>query len=764
MSDTKMASLTTINTNVRLDRVNPEVVNKLKNLTYQTYCESFISEYEDMIDSGDMKGTFKVLQDFVKRAIKHNYKIPQEYKPSKESPDGRLFVAGPGIQKLPKKVRGILVNGIYNDYDMVNAHPKILGYICKENEIHCHHLSEYIYYREKHLKDFMATDDISRDMAKMLFLKAINKDTPTTHIQKGKKKIKIKNKFFQEFDTELKRIQTQLSRAHPHIGRQLHKQGQTKNLLGKVVNRLMCQVENQILLDVSKEFNTEVLMFDGFMARPQYPNDEAIRRLNLISFKYDVRWDVKEHDISCLERTLELEENERMFQIADNTNEMAMKLLEGDLKDKFIFWEGEFYFKTEERWVKNKDEVKRCLYQYACNHDFIIGEDINISTKFTLCNELRDVLLNLNTNSLDINALVRNDTMSKICFTNGYYDFADQQFRTDNKVNTFFRIGRRFNPTRNETLIQAIYDKILDPIFTSSIEGRDKLRDTWLYNVASRMGGTARKEWSVVMGTRDCGKGVLGDLLGHTLGPYIGVSNIENFKMKQNVTDVAKSFSWLKGKEFKKLILFNETEENEKGSTISGNMIKKITGGDQIEVRGNYTDEKLITLMGGMMVFCNDFPEIKPADANDTRINYNLISKFVDKNSVHEDTSIQYFDRDNTIKDWVSRIDVCNAFIHILIDVYAKGEPILPAQFKNDIGHEDLVESETTLYNRYFVAHKDNVVMNKELRDYINNIPENLGTQSKIVSQLKRRFGCTHYRTSQGRGLKGLRLLETFDQ
>ena len=159
------------------------------------------------------------------------------------------------------------------------------------------------------------------------------------------------------------------------------------------------------------------------------------------------------------------------------------------------------------------------------------------------------------------------------------------------------------------------------------------------------------------------------------------------------------------------------------------------------------------------MIFCNDFPEIKPADANDTRINYNLISKFIDAGSVHEDKSIQYFDRDNTIKDWVARPEVCNSFIHILIDVYTKGRPVLSDQFKNEIQHEDLVESTTTIYNRYFAADEANFVTNKELWDFTTNLPENLGTKAKIVTELKRRFGCMNHRMAQCRGLKGIRLL-----
>ena len=119
------------------DEVNKDVVNKLKNLTYKSFCENFVDEFEDMILTEDMKGTFTTLIDFVKLAIKHDYKIPQKYQPSKKSPEGRLFVQGSGIQKLPKKVRGILCDGIYKDYDMVNAHPKCLLYICRKENIEC---------------------------------------------------------------------------------------------------------------------------------------------------------------------------------------------------------------------------------------------------------------------------------------------------------------------------------------------------------------------------------------------------------------------------------------------------------------------------------------------------------------------------------------------------------------------------------------------------------------------------------------------------
>ena len=42
-----------------------------------------------------------------------------------------------GLQGMQKDVRGVLCDGIISDLDIVNCHPNILSWICKQNDIHC---------------------------------------------------------------------------------------------------------------------------------------------------------------------------------------------------------------------------------------------------------------------------------------------------------------------------------------------------------------------------------------------------------------------------------------------------------------------------------------------------------------------------------------------------------------------------------------------------------------------------------------------------
>ena len=744
------------------EKINSSVAKRLVNLTYQKYCELFVSEYEEKIESGDMKGSFSVVQDFIKLAIKNNFILSQTYKPAKTSPEGRLFVQGPGIQKLPKKVRGILCEGIYKDYDMKNAHPQILLYLCERRNIQCDYLKKYVNDREGVLNEFCEDYAVCRDMAKTLFLKSINKSSLTKTIIRDKKTVKIKAKsFFTEFDKELKNIQTIFFSKFKKEQQQLRQQGETHNLKGKVLNKVLCTAENELLQKVRKRFNVSVLMFDGFMAEEQYPDKEAIGILNSITEDYGIKWDVKPNDISCMDYLDDLEPNSRIYLTSETSNQMGQKILDDHLNNRFITFEGECYFKTEKIWIKNKDEIRRYLYQYVANNDFVVKGE-NVCERFNACNELRDVIINLNLCKRNVERLVCEDTLNKICFDNGYYDFKKDKFLKDNEVNTFFRIGRDFDDTPDESIIKEIYRRILNPIFTTKIKGRENLRDYWLYQLSCRIAGKESKEWSVVMGSRNCGKGVLSDLLRSCLERYIGVSNIENFKTKTNVGDVAKSFSWLNSKQFSKLIIFNETEENERNSTISGNIIKKITGGDDIEIRTNFQDEKTIRLMGGLMVFCNDFPEVKPADANETRINYNLISKFIDKDEETEDDSINYYVKDDDLKAWIRREDVANAFFHILINALRNGKPDLNSDFKEDIKTANLKDSESSIYNKYFeVGSPDMRVANKALREFIKSNPEisALGSENKILTKIRNRFKTGTYKTGSERGLTGIKLL-----
>ena len=101
------------------------------------------------------------------------------------------------------------------DIDMVNAHPCILQYICRQNNIICICLDSYVANR-----------------AQLVLL--INK------------KQKIKNTFFLAFDAEIKTIQKRLCELNPLLVKEITKKGKD-NVSGRLTNQLMCKIENEIL-------------------------------------------------------------------------------------------------------------------------------------------------------------------------------------------------------------------------------------------------------------------------------------------------------------------------------------------------------------------------------------------------------------------------------------------------------------------------------------------------------------------------------------
>jgi hypothetical protein len=142
---------------------------------------------------------------------------------------------------------------------MKNAHPTILRYICRLNNIECPNLEYYINNRSEVLK---AHTDMDEDDAKTLYLKALNDD---------KRKTSIRNPFFRKFDAEMKRLQktiTQLE-CYKEITESVPAE-RTYNWNGSAINRIMCKYENDILQVVIKffrGFNIDISapMFDGIM-------------------------------------------------------------------------------------------------------------------------------------------------------------------------------------------------------------------------------------------------------------------------------------------------------------------------------------------------------------------------------------------------------------------------------------------------------------------------------------------------------------------
>jgi hypothetical protein len=330
----------------------------------------------------ERKEQYDKIVNFCNEMISNNGSIKREYLPSNSSPNGRLFCSH-SAQTIWKPFRGLLMSHT-TDIDMKNAHPVILAYLCKKNNISSPYLNEYINRRDAILDEFS-----SRDKAKKLFLAAINKEKTTRDVS---------NKFFNRFDKEIREIQQDLLKL-PDFVEVLEQvpASKTFNRVGSAINRILCEYENNILMVMAKTIkknDVEIasLMFDGLMVNGNfYNNPEFLKTLeDKIEKKFpglNMKLSYKEHDTTItIPETYSIETdndddtfNEDQFTIRDSRGQIycgTYEVVKKAFEEKFAYIpNSECYIQFENigtskqtfKTYKNKQNFKDLVapYQYV---------------------------------------------------------------------------------------------------------------------------------------------------------------------------------------------------------------------------------------------------------------------------------------------------------------------------------------------------------------------------------------------------------------
>ena len=222
---------------------------------------------------------------------------------------GRQYVEGFGIQSMTASLRGFLVSGIYNDYDMINAHPSILLYLVEKHipEINFKYLKKYVINRDF----FLSKEGITKH--------SIIKDMNSSKVTNNK------NPFMRALDKEFKQIQDIFFNKTPEglkcyeNFKALNKQ----NAKGSFMNIILTIYESNILQNALKEFKTEnigPLSFDGCLLDVILDIQETIKILNKSSecYKY-VKWIMKPHSTKIkIDEGIEILEDEDLLKTYEN--------------------------------------------------------------------------------------------------------------------------------------------------------------------------------------------------------------------------------------------------------------------------------------------------------------------------------------------------------------------------------------------------------------------------------------------------------------
>ena len=133
---------------------------------------------------------------------------------------------------LKKEIRNSIMPKNIKDIDMVNAHPAILNYLCKKNNVNSNNLENCIYNRELILSSF-AED---RKSVKELFLCVLNGGFKDIYSDS-----KQTNNYLKLFEQKIVRIQNYFYTNDKRYS------DVDYNYKGKNLSRLILDIENQIL-------------------------------------------------------------------------------------------------------------------------------------------------------------------------------------------------------------------------------------------------------------------------------------------------------------------------------------------------------------------------------------------------------------------------------------------------------------------------------------------------------------------------------------
>ena len=726
---------------VRNEEVDKVICDKLADLKFSSFYEIMkeCPRYYDCKkerflkpDNKPLETIYNEIKIYCKTARKHKHKQKITYDYGKGYTSGRLYSKN-GVAGMLREFRSCLLGKQYNDFDMKNCHPVILLKLCENKNIQCDYLRRYINERDAFFEEYCQKDKITRDEAKTMVIKFINSDTNRTNDIKykdaqnlNKELIKIQNAFLEleEFEDIKKYV---IEKKNVNIG-------------GRVLNHILFKKEGELLerayKTLEKEFDivVDILIFDGFLIKKSFINGTAeiknvIEKLNDITKDYNVKWDCKQQDSFLYESILLLNEDDKESNIegfeyiqADSLLDISQSLLTNNLKDKLVVCNDEVYFKSCNLWISSEKTIKKELIKYLITLDLFVQETFSdgrfINKRVTSLKDYNEIYAFLVINC-EVNDDLLNDifdyTINKLYFKNGYYDGIQNKFIYTTNFNTFVKINKTFDSSNDyKEEKKDLMKKIFNPIFTidkkrDDYEVRQQLFKNWLHRIArSIFGHIEDKLFYTVEGERDCGKGVLQDLIINTFGDYITITNSENFLIKKNDNnDEAKANSFMVPFQFKRLVCASEFKlkedivNNKKVvRKVDGNTIKKmISGGDRIQARLNFKDETIFRIQCGLSFAINDFPDINPSDCNEKRVSYVLKTKFIDKSFKSTKLKqIMYKVKDDSVKNiFIKKESVQMAFFDMIKEALFN-----PVEFPETLFEEQRTEDTDNGVDQFF--------------------------------------------------------------
>ena len=625
---------------------------------------------------------------------------------------GRLIADKFSLQNAWKPVREFMFDGKVIGFDMTNSQPNILLQLCQKyasNETFPF-LSRYFHHRDevrRELQDYykVPMKTIKTIMISLCFgatIKTVYEDhqLPSNDFLNGfhQDTTKIKDKIchlFHDYDKSLKvynyrkdngLLKNNSTEQNSAIAMYL------QNIEGDIMLTIYDAIKSDEDIKVACVIHDEICFENNdYVANNKQQimckMQEAVRDKLGFSIKLHDEPYIKNEDF--VKRHEEFLKTEEEYEDIPDDKRNAQAFYEV-MKDKVISTklQGNFMYDDERGlWVYDQRDIKKIFYRH---------DDIFFSTKknkdgkvvknnWRLLGSMYNQIMEKFWAMVDYTEELEPDnSRGYLLFKNGVLDcYNFEMLPFDPKYNFTKCINHNFDVSKDYTEnMKLIREKIFETAYTDGDGNFEKMDYFMEILSVALMEGGVDKRYLTMLGETNSGKGVLTALLRKSFDEFVSTFNTSVLLQgaNANLEDASKWRFLTKCYDSRIMIgneiaverqdttdAFGHKKRTEKGLNVD--MMKMlVSGGDSIEARRLRENEITIVNRAFVLMLANDMPLTKADPAFQKRT---LILEAL-RSSTTEDTydEKEFFKADEDIKDWIAKVEIRDAFIALMCQVY----------------------------------------------------------------------------------------------
>lgn len=425
-----------------------------------------------------------------------------------------------------------------------------------------------------------------------------------------------------------------------------------------------------------------------------------------------------------------------------NDDNEASEYMFDKLKHVFKSYRQRLFYKQNNLWICEESVIETLLLEKILTSNIHKksekGKPLQYAQSVNSASNIRKALIakiRVKNDDPDLYSKFHTTTKKCICFMDGVLNFEKKTFRLwqdigENEIYTTQIIQRNFKQYFDKP-DKDVMDKIRKIIFKPLFNG--KLKEALHFFSRALAGHIEDKRWATYVGNRNCGKGVLFDLLVAGFETYVKAFNLDNVlctRMSEgnDTSDSSKKLYWLLDHEFTRLAISQETPSLESKKKINAALLKKIVGGgDTIVARRNY-DRQDTYFNIDMTLFSAGNSSLQSTDNDvfETRLEYASIVQFKSKEEIEamkaegrdQQEMQRYHISDPNIKQKCNTVEWANAVVMLILENYK------PKAVDIIVAIEDMEFTDNSLYvdiKEYFEITKnaEDIMLHKEVLDIL---------------------------------------------